>query len=54
MNKINAKTLEAEIRKGSFQPNMVLSNMGLAYFQDDKNFAARSMFPICPVQLSTS
>nr|WP_300186422.1 hypothetical protein [uncultured Agathobaculum sp.] len=54
MNKINAKMLEAEIRKGSFQPNMVLSNMGLAYFQDDKNFAARSMFPLCPVQLSTS
>ena len=54
MNKMNAHALEAEIRKGSFQPNMVLSNMGLAYFQDDRNFAARQMFPLCPVQLSTS
>ena len=54
MNKMNARALEAEIRKGSFQPNMVLSNMGLAYFQDDRNFAARQMFPLCPVQLSTS
>ena len=54
MNKMNANTLEAEIRKGSFQPNMVLSNMGLAYFQDDSKFAARAMFPMCPVILSTS
>ena len=37
MNKMNARALEAEIRKGTFQTKMVLSNMGLAYYQPHRN-----------------
>lgn len=41
------------IAKGSFVPHTGLSNMGLAYFQNEANYFAKALFPICPVDLSS-
>ena len=45
-------TIQAKIQKG-WTPNRYLTNMSMAYFQDSP-FVARSIFPMCPVQLSSS
>lgn len=45
--------LQVAIAKG-WKPNAYLSNMSQAYFSDRKDFFARRIAPICPVQLSTS
>ncbi len=46
---------EIIVRKaaGNWKPNAYLSNMSMAYFQKGE-FAARSLFPVCPVSLSSS
>lgn len=41
------------IATGSFKPNMVLTNMSMAFFQNDADFVAGKIFPFLPVQLST-
>lgn len=38
---------------GTWKPNAYLSNMSLAYFAQGE-FAAKSLFPVCPVSLSSS
>lgn len=38
---------------GTFKPNMYLTNLCMSYFLEDTAFAARRLFPICPVQLSS-
>lgn len=43
----------AEIAKG-WKPNNYLTNMSMAYFADPGDFVATSIFPICPVGLSSS
>ena len=48
-----AAGIQAEIAKGAFRPHTMLSNMAIAYFQDAKNYAAKSIFPICQVDLSS-
>lgn len=48
-----ASGISLEIAKGAFRPHTVLSNMALAYFQNSKNYAAKSIFPICKVGLSS-
>lgn len=53
----NLKTTGAimtQIAKGSFDPNIRLTNMAMAYFQSLENRPAKSLFPILPVQLSTA
>ncbi|MEG1562144.1 MAG: hypothetical protein RR365_00625 [Bacteroides sp.] len=45
--------LALEIAKG-WKPNNYLSNMSMAYFQEEGDFVAPSIFPVCPVQLSSS
>jgi hypothetical protein len=45
--------LHAEIAKG-WKPNNYLTNMSMAFFQEEGDFVAPSIFPICPVQLSSS
>ena len=45
--------LQAAIRKG-WKPNNYLTNMSMAYFADPADFVAPSVFPICPVQQSSS
>ena len=52
----NAMTNEAiahQIAKG-WKPNFYLTNMSVAYFQPDDWFVSPFIFPILPVQLSTS
>lgn len=46
--------LQYEIAKGTFKPNIYLTNLSMAYFQDASRYVAKSIFPICPVQLSSS
>lgn len=45
--------IQAEIAKG-WKPNNYLTNMSMAYFADPGDFVATSIFPICPVGLSSS
>lgn len=46
--------IQYEIAKGSFKPNIYLTNLSLAYFQEASRYVAKSIFPICPVQLSSA
>lgn len=51
--KRTAASIQADIAKGAFRPHTALSNMALAYFQSSANSFAKTMFPICPVTLSS-
>lgn len=42
------------VAKGTFNPHDYLTNMSMAYYQDPSMYVAKTMFPIVPVQLSTS
>jgi len=52
-NGINTAGLQAKIAK-NWRPNNYLTNMSMAYFQEEGDFVAPSIFPICPVGLSSS
>ncbi len=54
MNFINPNSVSVQIAKGSFQPNIYLTNVSMAYFQDTEHFAAKAIFPVCPVPLSSA
>lgn len=54
MNEMTPAAIQYDIMKGTFQPNIYLSNLCMAYFQDSSRYVAKSIFPICPVQLSTA
>ena len=41
------------IAKGAFRPHTALTNMALAYYQNARNYFAKAIFPICPVNLSS-
>lgn len=45
--------IQIEIAKGAFRPHTALSNMALAYFQSESKSFAKTIFPICPVMLSS-
>ena len=45
--------IQYQIAKGTFRPHTALSNMALAYYQNDSKYFARTIFPICPVGLSS-
>lgn len=51
--KRTAASIQADIAKGAFRPHTALSNLALAYFQSDANSFAKTIFPICPVTLSS-
>ncbi len=53
MAKRTVVSIQADIAKGAFRPHTALSNMALAYYQSDANSFAKTIFPICPVQLSS-
>lgn len=53
MAKRTAASIQADIAKGAFRPHTALSNMALAYFQSDAKAFAKTIFPICPVSLSS-
>lgn len=48
-----AASIQAEIAKGTFRPHTALSNMALAYYQNNTTSFAKTIFPICPVTLSS-
>jgi len=53
MTKRTAAGIQADIAKGAFRPHTALSNMALAYYQNDAKSFAKTIFPICPVTLSS-
>lgn len=53
-NIITPEAIKARIAKGNFRPNLYLTNMSMAYFQAQTDYVAKSLFPMLPVQLSTS
>lgn len=53
MAKRTAASIQADIAKGAFRPHTALSNMALAYYQSDEKSFAKTIFPICPVSLSS-
>lgn len=54
MNGMTPEKISYEIAKGTFKPNIYLTNLSMAYFQDASRYVAKSIFPICPVQLSSA
>ncbi|MCU7380510.1 hypothetical protein OBO34_19545 [Clostridiales Family XIII bacterium ASD5510] len=54
LNTATVHDIEAEIRKGTFVPHTRLTNLSMAYFQGDDKYVSRKVFPIVPVQLSSS
>lgn len=54
MNTMTNEQLQYQIAKGSFQPNIYLTNLSMAYFQQASRYVAKAIFPICPVQLSSA
>lgn len=46
--------IQVGIAKGTFNPHAYLTNMSMAYYQDTNDYVARKLFPLVPVQLSTS
>lgn len=53
MAKRTSASIQADIAKGAFRPHTALSNMALAYYQSDARSFAKTIFPICPVSLSS-
>ena len=53
MAKRTAASIQADIAKGAFRPHTALSNMALAYYQSNAKAFAKTIFPICPVTLSS-
>lgn len=51
--KRTAASIQADVAKGAFRPHTALSNMALAYYQSDAKSFAKTIFPICPVSLSS-
>lgn len=51
---ITPQEIQYQIAKGTFQPNIYLTNLSMAYFQDASRYVAKAIFPICPVQLSSA
>ena len=54
MNVIAPEALQYQIQKGTFKPNIYLTNLSMAYFQQATRYVAKAIFPICPVQLSSA
>lgn len=54
MNGMTNEQLQFEIAKGTFKPNIYLTNLSMAYFQQASRYVAKAIFPICPVQLSSA
>lgn len=54
MTRTTPQTIEYQIEKGAFKPNIYLTNLSMAYFQEASRYVAKDIFPICPVQLSSA
>lgn len=45
--------VSAMIQKGAFRPHTALTNIAMSYFQNQENYFAKAIFPICRVNLSS-
>lgn len=54
MNNMSPDKIMYQIAKGTFKPNIYLTNLSMAYFQQASRYVAKAIFPICPVQLSSA
>ena len=54
MNTMTPEKIQYQIQKGTFKPNIYLTNLSMAYFQQASRYVAKALFPICPVQLSSA
>ena len=46
MNAMTNEQLQYAIAKGTFKPNIYLTNLSMAYFQEASRYVAKSIFPI--------
>lgn len=53
-NTATVQGIQTQIQKGTFAPHTRLTNLSMAYFQEEEKFIAKKVFPIVPVQLSSS
>jgi len=53
MKGTSISNIQVQIAKG-WRPNNYLTNMSMAFFQEEGDFVAPSIFPVCPVALSSS
>lgn len=53
-NALTPEVMSGRIAKGMFKPNLYLTNMSMAQFQAQDKYVAKTIFPMLPVQLSTS
>lgn len=42
-----------QIQKGIIRPHTLLTNMAMSYYQNASHYFAKTLFPVCPVQLSS-
>ena len=42
-----------DIQKGLIRPHTMLTNMAMSFYQKSANYFAKTLFPTCPVQLSS-
>lgn len=52
-NILTTGQLQSKIQKGLFRENRYLTDMSMAFFAKDETYAAKALFPILPVALST-
>lgn len=51
---LNAAEIQKSIALGNLKPNMYLSNLSTAYFQEESDFAFSEFFPVVSVPLASS
>lgn len=54
MNITTPEKIQYRIAKGTFRPNIYLTNLSMSYFQQANRYVAKAIFPICPVPLSSA
>ncbi|MFP3153125.1 hypothetical protein LQZ18_01580 [Lachnospiraceae bacterium ZAX-1] len=51
---ITTADISAKIQKGVFNPHIYLTNLCLSYFQAERGYVSRRVFPLVPVPLSSA
>ena len=54
MSIMTPMSIQKEMATGTWKPNIFLSNMAMAFFQEMSYFVADQVFPVIPVQLASS
>ena len=53
MHGMNGMETAVAIQKGIIRPHTALTNMAMAWYQNSANYFSKTLFPICPVKLSS-